>query len=76
MNTGYIQMAVRKRHKTSLTNHMTSKEQDSLLTMGFCMGFIFTGFMHMWEDSRLAMFFGTTVHWIEQTSRDQLVNKM
>jgi hypothetical protein len=56
MNTGYIQMAVRKRHKTSLTNHMTSKEQDSLLTMGFCMGFIFTGFMHMWEDSRLAMF--------------------
>jgi hypothetical protein len=49
-------MAVRKRHKTSLTNHMTIKEQDSLLTMGFCMGFILTGFMHMWEDSRLVMF--------------------
>jgi hypothetical protein len=56
MNTGYIQMAFRKRYKTSLTNHMTSKEHYSLLTMGLCMGFIFTGFMHMWEDSRLAMF--------------------
>jgi hypothetical protein len=49
MNTGYIQMAVRKRYK--------KKEQDSLFTMGFCLGFIFTDFMQMWEDSRLAMFF-------------------